>query len=145
MQIADTQDTSWTSPDTVNFIRCALRKAKPDLVVFSGDQLKGYGITFNMGDRKANPKIAIDNLLKPIDEMGVPFTFVFGNHDDQCAANKEQQLELYKQHKNCLAFNADDSLEGYCNHNLLVMGEDGEPKLNVLLIDSLSMSLNGKC
>ena len=34
MQIADTQDTSWTSPDTVNFIRCALEKAKPDLVVF---------------------------------------------------------------------------------------------------------------
>ena len=145
MQIADTQDTSWTSPDTVNFIRCALKKAKPDLVVFSGDQLKGYGITFNLGDRKANPKIAIDNLLKPLDEMGMPFTFVFGNHDDQCAADKKQQLELYKQHKNCLSFNADDNIDGYCNHNLLVMGEDGNPKLNVLLIDSLSMSLNGRC
>lgn len=145
MQIADTQDTSMTSPDTVNFIRCAVKKAKPDLVVFSGDQLKGYGITFNIGNRKANPKIAIDNILKPIDEAGVPFTFVFGNHDDQCAADKKQQLEIYKNHKNCLAFNADDTIDGYANHNLLIMGEDGKPSLNVLLIDSLSMSLNGKC
>lgn len=145
MQIADTQDTSWTSPDTINFIRCAVKKAQPDLVVFSGDQLKGYGITFNIGDRKANPKIAIDNLLKPLDEMNIPFTFVFGNHDHQCAADKKQQLEIYKEHENCLAFNADDTLDGYANHNLLVMGEDGKPKLNVLLIDSLTMSLKGNC
>lgn len=145
LQIADTQDTSMTSVDTVNFIRCALEKAKPDLVVFSGDQLKGYGITFNIGDRKENPKIAIDNIVKSVDEMGIPFTFVFGNHDDQCAADKKAQMKIYNSYKSCVAFNDDDEIDGYGNHNLLVTGEDGTPKLNVLLIDSLSMSLNGKC
>ncbi len=145
MQIADTQDTSMTSIDTMNFIRCAVEKAKPDLVVFSGDQLKGYGITFNIGDRKENPKIAIDNIVKPLDDLGIPFTFVFGNHDDQCSADKKAQMDIYNSHPTCLAFNDDDTIDGYGNHNLLVMGEDGTPKLNVLLIDSLSMSLNGKC
>lgn len=145
MQIADTQDTSMTSADTVNFIKYALLKAKPDLVVFSGDQLKGYGVTFYLGDKYENPQIAIDNLLKPVDEAGVPFTFVFGNHDDQCSADKRQQLEIYQNHQNCLAFNADDSIEGYVNHNLLVYDDNETPKLNVLLIDSLSMKFNGKC
>lgn len=145
MQIADTQDTSMTSPDTVEFIRQALKKAEPDLVVFSGDQLKGYGFTFYVGNREENPKIAIDNILKPLDEAGVPFTFVFGNHDDQCAANKEEQMKIYRSHDNCLAYNSDDSIDGYGNHNLLVYDENDNPKLNVLLIDSLSMKFNGQC
>ena len=45
MQIADTQDTNITSKNTVEFIGKALDSENPDLVVFTGDQIKGYGLS----------------------------------------------------------------------------------------------------
>lgn len=145
MQIADTQDTNKTSSATLDFIRRALKIAAPDLVVFSGDQIKGYGFNFSYGDKKQKVKDAINNILQPIDETGVPFTFVFGNHDDQAfSIPKEEQAEIYYSHAGCLAFNADDGIDGYCNHNLTVSGKNGTA-MNIYLIDSLSMSFGGNC
>ena len=146
MQIADTQDTNKTAPATIELISKAIEKAKPDLIVFTGDQVKGYGVNLLLGDRKKNVAQCINNLLKPIDDANIPFTYVYGNHDDTSfSISKEEQYEIYKSHKNCLAFNADDSLRGYCNHNLEVKGEDGKTKLNILLFDSLSMDSMGNC
>ena len=85
-----------TSKDTLAFLEKALDEAKPDLVIFTGDQFKGYGVSFLLGDREANYKRAIDNLIAPVEARGIPFSFVFGNHDDQAfGIPKEQQLEMY--------------------------------------------------
>lgn len=147
MQIADTQDTQVTSKDTLAFLRAALDEAKPDLVVFTGDQFKGYGVSFLAGDRAENYKRAIDNLIVPLEERNIPFTFVFGNHDDQAfGIPKEQQLEMYRAHKNCIAVAGDPSLSGLCNQYLNIRSHDGEKILfNLYLVDSLSTTLDGKC
>lgn len=146
MQIADVQDTQRTSDATVRFIREALKKAKPDLVVFTGDQVKGYGFNLMGGDNKKKVTECINKFLTPLDETGIPFTFVFGNHDDQAfSIGKKEQLEIYSSHENCVAFNADDEIDGYCNHNLEIKGEDGKTKLNVYLVDSLTATLDGTC
>lgn len=146
MQIADVQDTQRTSDATVRFIREALKKAQPDLVVFTGDQVKGYGFNLMGGDNKKKVTECINKLLAPLDETGIPFTFVFGNHDDQAfSISKQEQFEIYSSHKNCVAFNADDEIDGYCNHNLEIKGEDGKTKLNVYLVDSLTATLDGTC
>ena len=146
MQIADVQDTQRTSDATVRFIREALNKAKPDLVVFTGDQVKGYGFNLMGGDNKKKVTECINKFLVPLDETGIPFTFVFGNHDDQAfSISKKEQLEIYSSHENCVAFNADDEIDGYCNHNLEIKGEDGKTKLNVYLVDSLTATLDGTC
>lgn len=146
MQIADVQDTQKTSDATVRFIREALKVAKPDLVVFTGDQIKGYGFYLYGGDAKTKVKTCINSFLAPLAETGIPFTFVFGNHDDQAfSISKKEQLEIYKSHSNCVAYNADDEIEGYCNHNLEIKGEDGKTKLNVYLVDSLTATLDGTC
>ena len=146
MQIADVQDTQNTSDDTVRFIREALKMAKPDLVVFTGDQVKGYGFYLMGGDNKKKVTECINKFLAPLDETGIPFTFVFGNHDDQAfSISKKEQFEIYKSHENCVAYNADDEIDGYCNHNLEIKGEDGKTKLNVYLVDSLTATLDGTC
>lgn len=146
MQIADVQDTQKTSDATVRFIREALKKAKPDLVVFTGDQVKGYGFYLMGGDNKKKVTECINKLLTPLDETGIPFTFVFGNHDDQAfSISKQEQFEIYKSHENCVAYNADDEIDGYCNHNLEIKGEDGKTRLNVYLVDSLTATLDGTC
>lgn len=42
LQMADIQDGPNVLPDTIRLIREAIRKADPDLVVFTGDQIRGY-------------------------------------------------------------------------------------------------------
>lgn len=42
LQMADIQDGPDVHPDTIRLIREAIRKADPDLVVFTGDQIRGY-------------------------------------------------------------------------------------------------------
>lgn len=147
MQIADTQDTQVTSKDTVAFISAALDRERPDLVIFTGDQFKGYGVSFLAGDREANYKKAIDNLIAPLEARNIPFTFVFGNHDDQAfGIAKEKQLEMYLSHKNCIAVAGDPALEGLCNQYINLRSADGEKILfNLYLVDSLSTTLDGKC
>ena len=42
LQMADIQDGPNVLPDTIRLIREAIRKADPDLVLFTGDQIRGY-------------------------------------------------------------------------------------------------------
>lgn len=45
MQITDIQEIPKVSPDTLKLINAALESEKPDLAVFTGDQIKGYGVS----------------------------------------------------------------------------------------------------
>lgn len=147
MQVSDIQDTQFTSKNTIEFIAAALDEAKPDLVVLTGDQVKGYGTFLALGNREKNTEKTIRNFMKPIAERNVPFTFVFGNHDAQAfASSKEKQLEIYKSYPNCLAEAGEKELAGLCNHNLEIKDSKGKKTLfNIYLIDSLSSTPSGKC
>lgn len=147
MQIADTQDTCHTSQNTIDFIGRALDEEKPDLVIFTGDQLKGYGLGFALGNREKNVAQAIRNIVQPVAERGIPFTFVFGNHDDQAfGIAKEKQMRVYQSFESCLAVPGDPNIEGYGNHFIRILSADEKQvKFNLYLIDSLSASLDGHC
>ena len=144
MQISDIQDTNKTSPDTLELMTRVIEKEKPDLIVFSGDQINGFGLNFLTGDKHKKVRQAIENILGPVTKAKIPFTYVYGNHDDDSfSISKEEQLKIYQENPLCLAYNADDSIEGYCNHNLIVKDQKGKDCLNIYLIDSLSMSVQG--
>lgn len=97
MQIADTQEIPAVSPDTIKLISAALDAEKPDLVVFTGDQIKGYS-SFFMGKKgEKNVISTLRALIKPLEERNVPFTMTFGNHDGEAALGNAQQFEIYKQ------------------------------------------------
>lgn len=42
LQLADIQDGPKVRPDTIRLIEAAIREADPDLIVFTGDQIRGY-------------------------------------------------------------------------------------------------------
>lgn len=42
LQMADIQDGPNVHPDTIKLIKAAIRKAHPDLIVLTGDQIRGY-------------------------------------------------------------------------------------------------------
>lgn len=96
MQITDTQEIPAVSPDTVKLICAALDAEKPDLVVFTGDQIKGYSSYF-MGEKgRAKVEPTLKALIKPLEERNIPFTMTFGNHDGEAALKKPEQFEVYK-------------------------------------------------
>ena len=63
---------SEADPLTVDFIRKILNVERPDLVVFTGDQLH-----HDISDSQS----AIYKVATPIIELSMPFVAVFGNHD----------------------------------------------------------------
>lgn len=46
MQITDIQEIYNVTPDTLKLLENAVEKEKPDLVIYTGDQIKGYGVTY---------------------------------------------------------------------------------------------------
>lgn len=140
--IADPQDTDKPQKETIEIITKSLDKEKPDLVVFLGDNIAGYwkGVT------KEKTEKAIDNIIKPIDERGVPFAIVFGNHDHEGLCHeangyteeeaKAFQLSCYQKYKTCLAVAGED-LTGYCNYNLTIKSSTSDKDIfNLWLMDS---------
>ena len=84
MQIADAQEFPVVSPDTVHLIEMALAAERPDLVIFTGDQI--YGIHPKLWGKAAEARITavFQKLLAPIVAANVPFAVTFGNHDAEC-------------------------------------------------------------
>ena len=51
MQITDMQEIPAISPDTLALLDAAVEAEHPDLVIYTGDQIKGYGVP-NKGKTK---------------------------------------------------------------------------------------------
>ena len=104
MQIADLQEIPAISPDTLKLMNAALDREKPDLVVFTGDQIKGYGITFRGGDRKKKVEDTLHRLLEPVVRRNIPFAPLFGNHDGRWAALTRSRCRFISVMSNALAW-----------------------------------------
>lgn len=124
--LADVQDDYPIEKAEIAFIEAALDKEQPDVVVFDGDNIVTSDVR------------AYEQLLAPLVKRNIPFTFVFGNHDDESSVlNKEEMLAEYQKYAGCLAYDADPSLHGCATHNLPVLSSDGSRvAFNLWLMDS---------
>ena len=125
LQLADVQDTQRTSQDTLNFMRALLGSEKPDLVILTGDQVKGYGLTLGIGDKKKNTETTIRNILAPITERNIPFTFTYGNHDRSDEASLEFQTSVYESYSSCVNKDAFARYKGTDCMCFPIYAEDG--------------------
>lgn len=135
MQIADVQELPLVSPDTVKLISLAIEKEKPDLVIFTGDQLYGLIPLFRVGDPTENARSALNAFLTPVEAAGIPFAVTFGNHDDQCGLSAKRQAEIYAEFPHYLPG------ERRCEEDpgtllLAINGADGKPAARLLLVDA---------
>ena len=141
MQIADTQEIPAVSPDTLNLINNALDREKPDLVIFTGDQIKGYSKKF-----KKDPAIiesTIDILVEPIAKRNIPFMVTYGNHDAQCGVDNRGQYKFYAKYDNFISGdlrNADDV--GTADIQIYSSTED-KPVFELYIIDSHGKAKDG--
>ena len=100
IQLADVQEIPEVAEDTLLLMSRALDRACPDLVVFSGDQLKGYSRKFRRGKEEAEKTIR--RILEPVVSRGIPFAVTFGNHDGQCGMSNEEQMNVYRSIPGCM-------------------------------------------
>lgn len=98
MQIADVQDIFPVSDDSVKLLALALQKEKPDLAVFTGDQIYGLDPRMRIGNTRNKVEAIIAAYLAPLCEAHVPFCVTFGNHDAQCGISDSEQYEIYKKY-----------------------------------------------
>ena len=137
--VADPQDIDTPQPAMLSLLNASLDAAQPDLVVFLGDMIHGRDLSGDDRVRKA-----IDAVVSPVVERGIPFALVFGNHDEECGISKEEQLKIYQSYPGCLAVDGED-LPGCGNYYLVVENVVQPDSLVVLwFMDSGSYAEEGK-
>lgn len=140
--LADLQDTDTPQKETITLMTAALDQTQPDLVVLLGDNIAGY---WNGVDKEATER-AVDAIAAPIDERGIPFALVFGNHDheglcsDEVGMTEEEAKEFllacFQKYPTCLAIEGEE-LTGVCNYNLPILDSAGEKTVfNLWFMDS---------
>lgn len=142
MQIADIQEDMPFNPDTIKLITLAIEKEKPDLVILTGDQIQGYHTCYKK-DAKRKVEDCIFAFTEPMERLGIPFAMTFGNHDDDCAVTKDEQLEIYKKRKTFI-HTAPRNESDSATYILRIKSSNGEKDiLGVYLIDSNKKESDG--
>ncbi|MDR3228045.1 MAG: metallophosphoesterase family protein [Puniceicoccales bacterium] len=100
--------------ETLAHLREALEAERPDLVVFTGD---------NVLTRPQ--KRGWDDLLDVPERLGIPYAVVLGNHDDEHDWNRVQILQYVSAKPHCLAVRGPAELPGAGNYALPIGGKDG--------------------
>lgn len=141
MQITDIQEIPAVSPDTIALLEAAVEAEKPDLVVYTGDQIKGYGVTYKGKGKELENAVAktIYKLLEPVTKRNIPFAVTFGNHDRQVGiSNKDQFEDIYKALPNCVGEQPAELSEGGGTCFIPIKASDGSDMdvFNLYLFDS---------
>lgn len=113
----------------------AVEQLNPDLVVYLGD------VAF--ADNNMQMRSVISRVVYPVSVKEIPFAVVFGNHDRERGVDLPTQMRLYNEYDNCYMYNADDSITGCGNYNLLVKGSKTDNNvLNLWFMDSNNRAEN---
>lgn len=121
LQFTDIQDGPKVSPDTIRLIEAACDAARPDVVVFTGDQIAGYDSAYSKTGRKRRwlpqptgleesdlehtrelVRSTISQFVQPLVDRNIPFAVTYGNHDFQCGLETSELDAIYREFPGCL-------------------------------------------
>ena len=157
MQVSDTQDMKYVRKAMVKMLDNAYDLLKPDLVLFTGDNILGnHLLDARIGDRQiASGKAATLQIMKesihhicaPLEKRKIPFGMIYGNHDDMNAVSKDEQADIYRSYSMCLPMNTRNGKIDCDTYNIPVYSSDGEKvKFNLWMLDSAwHDKLENKC
>lgn len=135
VQFTDVQDDQDIDPRTVRLIEAVLDEHRPDLVVFSGDNVREGPRT------PADVHRAVDGFVAPLESREVPWAVTFGNHDEDhtplTGMDEEALLDHYMSFPHNLNRPSPAGVHGTGNGRILVMGSQSDaPAFAVWLLDS---------
>lgn len=120
LQFADLQDVPSIAKDTITLMESALDAVRPDIVIFTGNQIAGYEKVFSstfrrrrweptaqISDKEQQRLLQavnnhIERMIKPLENRSIPWAVTYGNHDFQCGLDVGILDELYRQWPGCL-------------------------------------------
>lgn len=108
--------------------------SNPDLIVITGDLFYPIWPLTGSANNLRGAKM-LGNVLK---EAGIPWCFVFGNHDTEMTsrANKDGIAKYYMEYENCLFEKGEEGLTGCGNYCIRLETSDGKPCQLLMMIDS---------
>lgn len=120
MQVSDAQDMHIIRPEMFRMLAHAYDVYKPDLVILAGDNILGNHID-DMPIGSKHPqrtksftekriRKALGYLLRPLEKRGIPFTFVYGNHDCMNALTEREQAAIYAEYGCFFGLNEDENM-----------------------------------
>ncbi len=147
MQVSDTQDMKYVRKAMVNMLDNAYDKLKPDLVLFTGDNILGnhlldarFGSKQIASGKQATLEImrdSIAHICEPLEKRGIPFAMIYGNHDDMNLVSKEEQADIFRSYSMCLPMNKNNPEVDCDTYNIPIMSSDGEKLVfNLWMLDS---------
>ncbi len=139
LHLTDIQEGLHPRKDTMHLLNALLAETMPDLVILTGDQLKGYSPFYRLAGEKG-VRNTIRTLLTPMENYGIPYAVTFGNHDAQCGLTNEEQAAIYRQNPHCICPEEGPAAGTFC---LSVQRRDGQEALRFYLLDSGNVRENG--
>ncbi len=98
---------------------------RPQLIVLTGD--------FNTN---ANSLSRMADALRPVTDSGIPFCYVFGNHDAEYGAPRPELVKALEALPGCVNPESAQGVSGYSNFELTLGGSAGRPDWLLMGIDS---------
>lgn len=122
----------------INTVAAMITAEKPDLVVITGDI--AYPVPFQSGT--FNNKTSAKIFISLMEQLGVPWTVTFGNHDTESYSyfSREKIGKLYADEslEHCLFSIGPDDVDGVGNHIIHVENTKGELVQELVFMDSHS-------
>ncbi|XP_014499101.1 probable inactive purple acid phosphatase 29 [Vigna radiata var. radiata] len=136
LDVLRSQYASCSDLNTTAFIQRIILAEKPNLIVFTGDNIFGHDAS--------DPAKSMDEAFAPAIASNIPWVAVLGNHDQEGSLSRKGVMKYIAGMKNTLSIvNPPDVhiINGYGNYNLEVggvKGTDFENKsvLNLYFLDS---------
>lgn len=119
--------------DTLNLIEECIRRAKPDLVVFTGDNVSSNYelITYDYAAK------TIRRLYQTVGKFNLPLAITFGNHDGERNTHKEFQMRIFMEYENFVGLYNEEDVYGCGNYSLPILSSDGKKTaFNLWMFDS---------
>lgn len=116
-------------------VRKIVRNAKPDFVVVTGDMV--YPMPWLLQGSCNNLK-ASKMFASVMEDLGVEWTVVFGNHDSEVWAkcNKSALADFYASMPHCHFQRGEEKITGIGNYCIPVLNEDGTINVALMFVDS---------
>lgn len=154
LQVSDAQDMHIVRPEMVRMLNAVYESEKPDLVVFTGDNILGNHVDDSLVG-SSHPKRSkaftkrriiqsLRHILEPLEIRGIPFTMTYGNHDDKNALTQREQAQLWQEYNGFLGLSDDPDVpcDTFC---VPIYDSTGEKQIyNLYMMDSAGTDSDGK-
>lgn len=134
VQFTDLHLTNGAAPDqqTIALMVSVLEQEQPDLVVLTGDIIAGADSAIEDSAR------AWQMAVQAMEQRGIAWAAVFGNHDDEGNLSRAQLMQLQQGFAHCLSQPGPPDLPGVGNYVLDLADRTGQARARLYFIDSLA-------